>query len=58
MIINMMKMQIVFASHPNFWPLMVIHARRLDESLHHKNRVASTYLIELRSNFNQEFFLN
>ena len=58
MIINMMKKQIVSTSRPNVWPLMMIFARRLDESLHHKNQGTSTYLRESRSNSNQELFLD
>ena len=58
MIINMMKKQIVSTSHPNVWSLMVIHVMGLDESLHHKNRGANAYLMESRSNSNQELFLD
>ena len=46
MIINMMKKQIVSTSRPNVWPLMMIYARRLDESLRHKNQGAIAYLME------------
>ena len=58
MIINMMKMQIVSTSYPSIQPLMVIYARGLDESLHHKNRGARANLMKLRSNSNQEPFLD